>query len=122
VEIGHDVWIGDGAFISRGVKIGTGAVIAARAVVTKDVAPYSIVAGIPARHIRYRFPKEVCQRLLSSAWFLKDLTGLKLDYGDVPQCLDQIEAADPPPLSLPRSVIRPEPDGAGFRLENAPAE
>src|SRR3954447_23370366 len=55
VQIGHDVWIGHGAIVLPGRNIGTGAVIAAGAVVTKDVAPYAIVAGNPARPIRPRF-------------------------------------------------------------------
>lgn len=58
VTIGHDVWIGYGATIMSGVTIGNGAVIAAHAVVTKDVAPYSMVAGNPARHKKFRFSEE----------------------------------------------------------------
>jgi acetyltransferase-like isoleucine patch superfamily enzyme len=69
VEIGSDVWICHGAFISSGVKIGHGAVVAAMAVVTKDVAPFSIVGGNPAKHIRYRFDEETRERLLQLAWW-----------------------------------------------------
>ncbi len=54
--IGDDVWIGHGALILRGVRVGRGAIVAARAVVTKDVPEYTVVAGMPARHIRNRFP------------------------------------------------------------------
>lgn len=57
VYIGNDVWIGDRALILPGVHIGDGSIIAAGAVVTKDVSPYSIVAGVPARKIRDRFEK-----------------------------------------------------------------
>ena len=57
VTIGHDVWIGHGVTVTAGVNIGTGAVIAASAVVTKDVAPYTVVAGVPARVINRRFTK-----------------------------------------------------------------
>ena len=57
VYIGNDVWIGDRALILPGVHIGDGSIIAAGAVVTKDVPPYSIVAGVPARKIRDRFEK-----------------------------------------------------------------
>src|SRR3984893_14393202 len=69
VDIGHDVWIGHGAIILPGRSVGTGAVIAAGAVVTKDVAPYSIVAGNPARFIRARFPDEIARRLQRLAWW-----------------------------------------------------
>lgn len=67
--IGNDVWIGAGAFISSGVRIGDGAVVGARAVVTKDVPPYAIVAGTPARIIRFRFEPEVIGDLLALAWW-----------------------------------------------------
>jgi phosphonate metabolism protein (transferase hexapeptide repeat family) len=69
VAIGHDVWIGHGAIILPGRRIGTGAVIAAGAVVTKDVAPYAIVAGNPARAIRQRFPDAIAERLQRLAWW-----------------------------------------------------
>lgn len=69
VTIGHDVWIGHGAIILPGRSIGTGAVVAGGAIVTKDVAPYSIVAGNPARPIRQRFPREIADRLLALAWW-----------------------------------------------------
>ena len=69
VEIGHDVWIGHGAIILPGVRIGHGAVIAAGAVVTKDVAPYAIVAGVPARVLKWRFPPEISTRIIALAWW-----------------------------------------------------
>ncbi|HTJ59118.1 MAG TPA: DapH/DapD/GlmU-related protein [Devosiaceae bacterium] len=69
VKIGHDVWIGHGAVIMPGVTIGTGAVVGSSAVVTKDVEPYMIVGGVPAKPIRPRFPKEIADRLLSLAWW-----------------------------------------------------
>lgn len=69
VNIGHDVWIGQNALVLSGVTIGTGAAIGAGAVVAKDVAPYSIVVGNPARHIRFRFPEGMIARLLASKWW-----------------------------------------------------
>lgn len=69
VTIGHDVWIGHGAIVLPGRTIGTGAVVGAGAVVTKDVAPYTIVAGNPARVIRPRFPVEIAARLQALAWW-----------------------------------------------------
>ena len=68
-EIGNDVWIGSNAVILRNVKIGDGAVVAAGAVVTKDVPPYSIVAGVPAKVMRFRFPAEIIEHLLRLKWW-----------------------------------------------------
>lgn len=69
IIIGNDVWIGYDAVIMAGVTIGDGAIIGARAVVTKDVAPYSIVGGVPAREIRKRFAPEVIERLRELKWW-----------------------------------------------------
>jgi phosphonate metabolism protein (transferase hexapeptide repeat family) len=69
VTIGHDVWIGHGAVILPGVTIGTGAVIGANAVVRHDVLPFQIVAGVPAKPIRFRFDEKVQARILDSHWW-----------------------------------------------------
>ena len=69
VTIGHDVWIGHGATVLAGVTIGTGAVVGAGAVVTRDVAPYTIVAGSPARPIRRRFTEAQEEALMQIAWW-----------------------------------------------------
>lgn len=69
VTIGHDVWLGSGCMILSGVTIGHGAVVAARAVVTKDVPPYAIVGGNPGRLIRHRFDAETVAELLEVAWW-----------------------------------------------------
>ncbi len=69
ITIGNDVWIGRGASILSGVTVGDGAVIAARAVVTRDVPPYAIVVGNPGRLARYRFSDEIVQGLLRIQWW-----------------------------------------------------
>jgi len=75
--IGNDVWLGHGALILSGVTIGDGAVIGARAVVSKDVEPYSVVVGSPLKHLRYRFPKEVRDVLVEKKWW--DLPDEKIE-------------------------------------------
>ena len=72
VKIGSDVWIGANAIVLRGVVIETGAVVGAGAVVTKDVPPYAVVVGVPAKIIKYRFPQHKINRLLISEWWEKD--------------------------------------------------
>ena len=69
IRIGHDVWLGNGAAIMSGVTIGSGAVVAARAVVARDVPPYAIVAGNPARAVRHRFDQRTVERLLELKWW-----------------------------------------------------
>ena len=69
VTIGNDVWLGSGCIILSGVTVGHGAVVAARAVVTRDVAPYTVVAGNPARPLRQRFDPDTVAALLASAWW-----------------------------------------------------
>jgi acetyltransferase-like isoleucine patch superfamily enzyme len=69
VVIGNDVWIGSGAMILSGVTIGDGAAIGARAVVTRDVAPYGVVAGNPAKLLRRRFDDDIVAQLVLAAWW-----------------------------------------------------
>lgn len=77
VTVGHDVWIGQDAIIMSGVKIGTGSVVAAGATVTKDVPPYAIVGGNPARVIKSRFDESVMGRLMASQWWDIDYQSLR---------------------------------------------
>jgi phosphonate metabolism protein (transferase hexapeptide repeat family) len=85
--IGHDVWIGHGATILAGVSVGTGSVIGAGAVVSKDVAPYTIVGGVPASPIRLRFPQEIQEGLLALAWW-------NWDHERISQALPDFRALD----------------------------
>lgn len=72
ITLGHDVWIAARSTVVSGVTIGTGAVVGAGSIVTKDVPPYAIVAGNPARLIRYRFDADIIARLLRTQWWEKD--------------------------------------------------
>jgi phosphonate metabolism protein (transferase hexapeptide repeat family) len=69
VKLGHDVWIGHGAVVMPGVAIGNGAAVGANGVVTRDVAPFTIVAGSPARVLRRRFPEEITARIEALGWW-----------------------------------------------------
>ncbi len=95
-SIGNDVWIGARAIIRRGVRIGHGAVVGAGSIVTKDVEPYTVVAGAPAISIKQRFDDAIVERLLEVKWWnynlrQKDLPGI--DYRNVPGSITQIEEA-----------------------------
>ena len=84
IKIGNDVWIGDFAYIMNGVTIGDGAIIAAHAVVTKDVPPYAIVAGVPAKIIKYRFDENIIAELLKLKWWnLPDKIIKQIPYDDI---------------------------------------
>lgn len=92
VSIGNDVWIGWGAKILGGVKIADGAIIGAGAVVTKDVPPYAIVGGIPAKVIRYRFDEKQISALLSIKWWNWPIEKIKSNgqkFWDVKQFIDK---------------------------------
>lgn len=77
IQVGSDCWIGEGAFIVGGVKIGDGAVVLAHAVVTKDVPPYAIVGGVPAKVIKYRYDAGTVEFLLSVKWWMNDMSWMK---------------------------------------------
>jgi len=67
--IGHDTWLGHGSIVMPGVSVGTGSVVGANAVVTRDVPPFTIVAGVPAKPLRDRFPEPIASALLEIAWW-----------------------------------------------------
>lgn len=108
--IGNDVWIGEGAFIRKGVTIGDGAVIAAHACVTRSVEPYAVVAGTPARPVRYRHPAPLIERLLRLQWWNYDLSAITRDlaYDDCAATVSRleqlVEAGELPPFR-PRTVV-----------------
>ena len=91
-NIGNDVWIGIGATILMGIQVGHGAVIAAGAVVTKDVPPYAVVAGVPAKVIKYRFKDEIIKELLESKWWELDIDEVAcFDGFDVTKSIEQMK-------------------------------
>lgn len=94
-RIGHDVWIGGDVLLGHNVRIGNGSVVAARAVVTRDVPDYAVVAGVPARVIKMRFPPEIVARLQKVRWWRYSLVKLqKLGLGEpVEPFLDALERA-----------------------------
>ena len=101
-QIGHDVWIGSNVIILSGVKIATGAVIAAGAVVCKDVAPYEIVGGVPARHIRFRFSAEIIEKLLATEWWNYEPKDLQnFDFSSPEAFIEQFSVAKLQPASYP---------------------
>lgn len=90
--IGNDVWIGSHCIIKSGVNIGDGSVVASGSVVVKDVAPYSIVGGNPARHIRFRFEQEIVDRLVALQWWSYSPEGFRdINMFDVAEFLDEME-------------------------------
>ena len=95
IVIGNDVWIGYEAVVMAGVRIGDGAVIGAGAVVTKDIPPYAIAVGIPARVIKYRFDEETIARLLRTRWWDRPPEVIaQLPQGDSAAALDLLEKLD----------------------------
>ncbi len=80
--IGHDTWLGHNAQVKPDVTVGHGAVVASGAIVTRDVAPYTIVAGVPARPVRRRLPEDVAQRIVALAWWDWDHDRLRAALDD----------------------------------------
>lgn len=78
--IGNDVWIGLNVIILRGVKVGNGAVIGAGSIVTKDIPDYAVVAGNPAKIIKYRFNKDIIKKLTDSCWWEDDINNIENMY------------------------------------------
>lgn len=94
VLVGNDVWIGDNVLIKGGVKIGDGAIIAMGSVVVKDVEPYSIVGGVPAKNIRSRFNSNEIQKLIEFKWWNRDIEWIDKHlgcFGDIKKFMEMIE-------------------------------
>jgi acetyltransferase-like isoleucine patch superfamily enzyme len=113
IIVGNDVWIGEGAFIRRGVEIGDGAIIGARSVVMRDVPPYAIVAGAPARVIRYRFEPEIIAELLQLQWWRYGVSALEgADFTDIDLALwrigENISSGRAIPYQAPILNVRPD--------------
>jgi acetyltransferase-like isoleucine patch superfamily enzyme len=123
--IGHEAYIGAGAFVKRGVTIGDGAVIGARSVVTKDIPPYAIAIGSPARVVRLRFPERIVQRLLELEWWRYDLAPYKkrVDFSKVEATLAYFEQvlADGRLRELRPDTYRVTPMNGNFQVEKLDA-
>ena len=100
IVISDDVWIGEGVKIKMGISIGTGAVVGANAIVTKDVSPYAIVAGCPAKLIKYRFEKSVINQLIKSEWWEYDLRKISVPLNENPiNIITEIKRANIPKVT-----------------------
>jgi acetyltransferase-like isoleucine patch superfamily enzyme len=94
VQIGNDVWIGDRVTILSGVSVGDGAVLATGSIITKDVPPYAIVAGVPGRVIKYRFSENIIIQLLSIKWWeFKDKFLSNLNFSNISSVIVQLNNA-----------------------------
>lgn len=112
--IGNDVWIGDGVKIDSGVTVGDGAIIATGAIVTKDVEPYSIVGGIPAKHLKWRFPEEIRTAFQELRWWESDPDELQSWFVADPQmCIENApllqQKADFPTVMIKSKRVRNNP-------------
>ena len=97
VSIGHDVWIGENVIILDGITVGTGAIIAAGSVVSKNVEPYCVVGGVPAKLLKYRFSSDIIAALLKSEWWNRPNSWLKENYEsfrDISNFLSAVELKD----------------------------
>lgn len=89
--VGNDVWIGEDVLFKPGIRIGDGAVVASRSILTKDVPPYAIVGGSPAKVIKMRFEADIVERLKKLQWWNIDLNGADFDWSDVRGAIEYLE-------------------------------
>ncbi len=113
VKVGNDVWVGDNAYIMSGITIGDGSIIASGSIVTKNVPPYAIVGGIPAKIIKMRFSQELIQAIESVRWFEFPPEKLQnIDIGNITASLEEIS-------TWPDSLRAPEPNYNFFEIDNS---
>ena len=92
VNIGHDVWIGSNVTLKKCITIGDGAIVGAGSIVTHDVEPFSVVAGVPAKHIKWRFKEEIIKRIQRIQWWKYHIDDLRYMHAENPlEFLDQLE-------------------------------
>lgn len=125
VSIGSDVWIGTRAIILEGVNVGHGAVIGAGAIVTKDVEPYAIVAGVPAVPIRKRFDDETIKKLLDLKWWEYDMSAVsnRVNYGDPDEVIAfMVEGIKNQTIqkATPRRIRIEQVPGVGYKVGEVP--
>jgi phosphonate metabolism protein (transferase hexapeptide repeat family) len=109
VTVGHDVWIGHNVTVLPGVTIGNGAAVGAGAVVTKDVQPYTVVAGVPARIIRPRFPDDIAARLEATRWWDWTRAELETRFADFKNLESFLEKHSPASAVLGREMLEQRP-------------
>jgi acetyltransferase-like isoleucine patch superfamily enzyme len=107
VTIGNDVWIGEDVTLARGVTIGDGAILAAKATVTKDVPPYAIVGGTPAKVIKFRFTKDIVEQLIGLQWWNYELANL-IDNQSMDIPIDEFVSLVSLKCSLGIPMFKPE--------------
>lgn len=104
VQVGNDVWIGTNAIVMLGVTVGDGAVIGAGAIVTHDVPPFAVAAGVPARVLRYRFDPATIDRIRQSAWWRYDMRAVA-GHADLTDALCTAESGQAPVLDPTTRII-----------------
>ncbi|MGQ0700761.1 MAG: CatB-related O-acetyltransferase [Panacagrimonas sp.] len=122
--IGHDTYTSVGSFVKRGVTIGDGALVGAHSVVTRDIPPYAVAVGAPARVVRMRYPEKIVERFLRLQWWKYDLAPFKnqVDFSKVEATLDFFEQklADGELKDFRPDAYRLTPEGDAFQLEKLP--
>lgn len=123
--IGHEAYVGVGSFVRRGVRIGDGAVVGARSVVTRDIPPYAVAVGSPAKVLKLRFDEKLVERYLKLQWWRYDLAPFKtqVDFSQVEATLDffeqRVAEGQLQVLRPPTYTVRAQPGGGFAMVEQA---